>query len=246
MLFRRPFGFIAILACFCATCFAADGKSSNKIFTITVASPTSAKDVQVRYFLGGEFGVINSTSTAIGKEDKIVIMTEEGTKQANSFKAIAFAPGCQFVTFTVDDLSNSNRQGDFECQKLPTTPLQGKIDVSRLQGKELQVEVLYVCNWASQFFKLGSGAVSPFSLTKTQVATDGTFSIELPDFAGDPLWSSFSNNSFLSFHLIDAGTGQSLNGLVPPSAMSQGSLLRVAPSYPGETLFAIQETEAVK
>lgn len=247
MLLRRYFALTAIVASFFAiTCFAADGSSSNNVFTVTVAPPTSPKDVQVRYFMAGDFGTVFSVSSATASDSTIVITTAQQNKVATSFKAIAYAPGCQFVTFNVDDLSTSDRQGQFQCQKLPTTLLQGRVALSGVEGKDLQVQVLYVCNWATQFFKMGPGAISPFSLIKAPVATDGTFSVELPDFASDPLWSSFSKDASLSFYLVDASTGQPLNTLVPPAALSQGSLLKVATSYSGEMQFTIQETAAKK
>lgn len=237
MLLRRHFALIVILASCVATGFAADG---NHVFTVTVASPTQVKDVQVRYFLGGDFGMVFSASTATGADNKIVIATEQQSKPATSFKAIAYAPGCQFVTFSVDDLSTGNRQGEFQCQKLPTTLFQGRVPTSGFEGKELQVQVLYVCNWASQFFNLGPGAISPFTLIKAPVSTDGTFSLELPDFTSDPLWASFSKDAFLSFYLVDAGTGHPLSALTPPATLSQGNLLKVSSGYPGETLFTMQ------
>lgn len=249
MSFRRNFALIVVVAGLFATCFAADGNSSSNVFTVTVASPTSIKDVQVRYFLTGDFGSAFSTSTATGNENKIVISTEQQNKPATGFKAIAYAPGCQFVTFSVDDLSTSNRQGEFQCQKLPTTMLQGRVALSGVEGveaKDLQVQVLYVCNWAMQFFNQGPGAISPFYLTKVPVATDGTFSIELPDFTSDPLWSSVAKDASLSFYLVDANTGHPLNTLVPPTALSHGSLLKVAASYPSDLAFMIQTTTAAK
>lgn len=243
MLLSRPLALIAILSGLLAT---ADGKADNAVFTINVAPSTSTKDVQVRYFLGGPSGVVFSSSMAIGSSDKIVIQTDDSGKAATSFKAIAFSPGCQFVTYSVDDLPSSNRLGEFECQKLPTALLQGKILLAGMEGKELQVEVLYVCNWAAQLFNIGPGAVSPFWLAKTPVASDGTFSIELPDFPSDPLWDSFSKDAFLSFHLVDANTGHPIGALAPPAALSQGSLLRVATSYPGEIVFTAQAPVTTK
>lgn len=240
MLLRRSFLVLMIFACVAVACLPASSSDNENIFTVNIAPPTAAKDVQIRYFLAGEFGFVSSSSTAKGAESTIVIRTQQQSKAATSFKAIAYAPGCQFVTFNVDDLATSTRQGEFECQKLPTTLLQGRVPLSGMEGKDLQVEVLYVCDWAAQFFKLGPGAISPFSLGRVPVATDGTFSIELPDFAGDPLWSSFSHDAALSFHLVDATTGHPLNGLAPPPALSQGSLLKVSPSYNGEIQFVVQ------
>jgi hypothetical protein len=244
--FCRPFVLLLILSALVVPCLAAEGGNANQVFTITVNSPTLPKDVQVRYFLGDESGVIDSTSTAKGDAGKIVILAEHQNKTATSFKAIAFAPGCQFVTFTVDDLATSNREGEFQCQKLPATLLKGRVSLAGVEGKDLQVQVLYVCNWAAQFFNIGPGAVSPFFVAKAPVATDGTFSVELPDFSSDPLWSTFSEDAFLSFHLVDATTGHPLNALVPPANLSHGSLLKVEAGYPDELDLTVQPTVATQ
>jgi hypothetical protein len=239
MLVRRSFAILVILIGF-LPCMAADGSVNDKVFTLVVSAPTSPKDVQVRYFLGGEFGGFFASSTASGVENKIVIKTEHESKTATSFKAIAYAPGCQFVTISVDDLASSDRQGEFQCQKLPTTLLQGRVPMSGVEGKDLQVQILYVCSWAPQFFNIGQGAISPFFLAKVPVATDGSFSIELPDFSTDPSWSSLSKDASLTFYLVDASTGHPLNALTPPAALSQGSSLKVASNYGGEVQFAVQ------
>lgn len=231
MLSRRPLVLAFLLVSF-STCLFAQQLPQEKLFTITVAPPKTPRDVQVRYFLTGEFGVVSSATTATGDKGSIVIRTEVESKPATSFRAIAYAPGCQFVVISVDDLSASNRQGQFECQPLPTTLLQGNVSTSELRGKDLQVEVLYSCDWASDFFKIGHGAISPLSVAKVQVGTDGTFSVELPDFAGDPLWSTLSSNATLKFFLVDVSNGQRLSSLTPPADLSNGGALKVASSYP--------------
>lgn len=233
---------LVVLACVATPCLVATSADGNSVFTITIAPPTAAKDVQIRYFLGGEFGGFSASSSATGGVNQVVIQTQHESKPATSFKAIAYAPGCQFVTFSVDDLSSGSREGQFECQKLPTTLLQGRVALSGVaaQGKELQVEVLYVCNWAPQFFNMGHGAISPLFVGKAAVATDGSFSFELPDFSSDPLWSSLSNDAGLTFYLIDAASGNPLNTLKPPASLSQGSTLKVTSSYSGEMQFSVQ------
>lgn len=231
MLSRRPL-IIAFLLVFFVSCLIAQQPTQEKVFTISVAPPTAAKDVQVRYFLTGEFGVVSSASTASSDKGAIVIRTEVESRPASSFRAIAYAPGCQFVVISVDDLSNSNRQSQFECRQLPTTLLQGSVPASGMSGKDLQVEVLYSCDWASDFFKVGHVAISPLSLAKVRVATDGTFAVELPDFAGDPLWSTLSSNATLKFFLVDAGNGNRVSALKPPADLSNQGSLKVASSYP--------------
>jgi hypothetical protein len=239
MPFGRTFAFITLLALF-TPCLLGQGATNDNLFTITVAAPTFPKDVQVRYFLSGQFEGFSSSTTATGTGGKIEIRTNQEGKVATSFKAIAYAPGCQFVTISVEDLA-AKREAEFQCQRLSTTRLQGRVPASALQGRDLQVEVLYVCGWAAQFFDLGRVAVSPLFLTKVPLATDGTFAIEMPDFTADPLWSSLSNQATLKFYLVDPVTGGPVNELVAPAGLSEGHNLKVATSYPGELEFTVQK-----
>lgn len=215
--------------------------SNQDIFTISVAAPTSAKDIQVRYFLGGDPAVQQSSSIAKPDENRIVIKTGVEGKTAKSFKAIIFAPGCQFATVQSDNLAAaSTRQAPFDCQKLTTTPLHGKTDVSRFGGKDLQVEALYVCNWAGPFFGVPGLAISPFSIGKTKMETDGTFAFELPDFSADPLWANLAHTASLMFFLVDASNGEHLARLTAPSNLSRKGSLKVASGYPAEIQFSVK------
>src|SRR6516162_7142292 len=143
--------------------------NNQDVFTIGVASPTSPQDVQVRYFLSGDPAVQQAGSVAKPDDNQIVVKTGVEGKPARGFRAIVFSPACQLATITADDLSSSTRQADFQCQKLATTPLHGTADVSNFAGKQLQVEILYMCNWAGQFFGVPGLAISPFSVAKAKV-----------------------------------------------------------------------------
>lgn len=213
---------------------------SDDVFTISVAAPTSAKDVQVRYLLNGDPTVQQSSSIAKPDEQRITVQTGTQGKPAKSFRAIVFAPGCQFATIKADDLAAGDRQADFQCQKLTTVPLSGKADISRLAGRDMQVEALYVCGWAGQFFGMPGLAMSPFSVAKAKVETDGTFGLELPDFSADPLWKDLSHNATLMLFLVDASTGEHLAQLSAPDALSRKGALKVAANYPAQIEFAVQ------
>src|SRR5690242_10971136 len=191
-------------------CLSAQANSGDDIFTITVAPPVSPQDVQVRYVLNGDPQVQQSASIAKPDESKIVVKTGVEDKPAKGFRAIVFAPGCQFAAIKADDLFAATRQAEFQCHKLATSPLHGRAEISRFAGKDLRVEVLYMCDWAGQFFGVPNLAISPFSVVKGPVAADGTFTVELPDFSSDPLWASLSHNATLAFSLVDASNGEHL------------------------------------
>src|SRR5437868_6170473 len=220
-------------------CVAAQTNANDDVFSISVAPPTSAKDVQVRYFLNGDPTVQQSSSIAKPNEQRITVKTGTQAKPAKSFRAIVFAPGCQFATIRADDLAAGNRQADFQCQKLATVPLSGKADISRFAGRDMQVQALYVCGWAGQFFGMPGLAISPFSVGKGKVESDGAFALELPDFSGDPLWKDLSHNATLMLFLVDASTGEQLARLSAPRELSRRGALKVAASYPAEIQFAV-------
>ena len=143
-------------------------------------------------------------------------------------------------TIKADDLSASSRQAAFQCEKLSTTPLHGKTDISRFAGKDLQVEALYVCNWAGQFFGVPGMAISPLSVGKSKIENDGTFAMDLPDFSRDPLWNSLSHNATLMFALVDGSTGEQVARLSAPRDLGRRGALKVASSYPAEIQFTVR------
>ena len=217
---------------------------ADTIFTISVAPPITAKDVQVRYFLTDESGVRWSSTAAAAGNDKLLIHADSAGRTPKTFNAIAYAPGCQFVTFTADDLASSTRQGDFQCQKLPTVELRGKVALPP-GGQVLQVESMYVVRWAGKFFSVPGLSISPLAVTKATVDADGSFVMDLPDFTNDPLWNSLSKDATLMFFLTDQTSGHRITGLKAPAALSRGGNLKVAPTYP-EVAFTIRQNTTAK
>jgi len=230
---------LALLACLVILGIATPAQSSpdEVIFTISVLGPTSAKDVQVRYFVTDDAGSRWSSTLAQANEDKVVIRVNTTGRSAKAFKAVAFAPGCQFVTFSADELSTSTRQGDFQCVKLPTTSLRGTVTAPSGQ-QNLNVEAMYVVRWAGKFFSVPGASISPLALAKAPVDADGSFTMELPDFTADPLWSSLTKNASLMFFLEDA-TGHRIAELKGPASLSLGGNLKVAANYP-DVVFTVR------
>jgi hypothetical protein len=222
----------------------AQASPADAIFTISVVAPTQAKDVQVRYFLTDESGARWSSTAASASNDKLVIHADAAGRIPKTFAAIAYAPGCQFVTFTAQDLASSTRQGDFQCQKLPSVELRGKVALPA-GGQQLQVESMYVVRWAGKFFSVPGLSISPLAVTKATVDADGSFVMDLPDFTNDPLWNTLSKDATLMFFLTDQATGHRVAGLKAPASLSRGGNLKVAASYP-EVAFTIQQNQTAK
>lgn len=243
------FRLLVLILILLAPSHAAQDSKYGDSFTMTVVKPTLPKDVQMRFmFYGREFTLkgirqpqpamlyLNeypfqgSRSWKPADGNRIEMLTGPEPVPAKSFKLIAYAPGCQFVTVSVDDLAFSNRQGEFECRRLSSIEFHGRADISDFVGKALQVEAFYGRDLGAAFFGKNT-PVKPFSLGKVDVASDGSFTINLPDLVADPLWYTIEDDSNLYFALIDGANGQHL-GTMGPSSDTRGGPLKVAPSYP--------------
>ncbi|HET9183195.1 MAG TPA: hypothetical protein VFP59_13745 [Candidatus Angelobacter sp.] len=222
----------------------AQKNTGEPLFTISVAPPTSAKDVQLRYFLSDDAGVRWSSTLAKANGDKIQISANTAERTPKTLKVLAYAPGCQFVTFSADDLGTSTRQGDFQCTKLPTTQLQGTVPPPSGQ-QQLEVEAMYVVKWASRFFSVPGASISPLAIAKAPVESDGSFQMDVPDFTADPLWQSLTKNATLMFFLEDKANGHRVAELKAPVSLGQGGNLKVAANYP-EVSFTIRQNSAAK
>jgi hypothetical protein len=233
MAFFRPGLFLALILTVLTSGVAQQPAQDQAIFTISVAAPTNAKDVQVRYFYAGELGSYHSSATSPTDNNQIAIKTGAEGQSTTSLKLVAYAPGCQFVTISVSDLPSSNRQGAFQCTPLNTVQFNGHANSSAPADKPVQAQVLYECNWCLKFFGLQSGSISPFTLAKADIAGDGSFTVSLPDFTADPSWSSLSGDASLFFYLVEGASGQPVGALKPSSDISgKEGALKVASSYP--------------
>lgn len=241
MILSRPIFTVFIMA-FSYISIGQQPEENWTLFTISVAAPTKAKDVQVRYLYSGGFGGHRSSMASATDDNQIVIKPVVEDASPKTLRLVAFAPGCQFVTISVDDLS-ANRQGQFQCRPLSTLQFNGRVDVSALGRTGLKVEVLYSCDWCPRFLGMGNGALSPMTIARADVGSDGTFLVDLPDFSADPLWSTFSNSASLLFYARDGQSGEPVASLLAQSALSKSGSFPVAASYP-EVEFKIQPQDA--
>jgi hypothetical protein len=222
---------------------AAQATTNQHVFSFEMTAPVVTVELQVRYVLRDDSGhpqPISSYSARVERRSsRVVIGTTFAGKPAKSLQAFAFLPGCQFEIVTAD-LTTSVRHADLQCQKLPSTPLHGRVDVSQFAGKKVEVSAFYNVRWAGQFFGMPGRSVSSLILANTQLETDGSFAFDLPDFAADPLWDSLSHDASLTFALVDTSNGMPLAELSAPGDLSLGSGLKVAARYPSEVTFAVK------
>jgi hypothetical protein len=151
------------------------------------------------------------------------------------FKALIWAPGCKIKEFDIP-IENSDVELQFACDPLKRVTLRGRVKYVDIIGPmTLSVDYsgMIACLWADACKKgciVSCSGLDVSRVATAEVAPDGSFEIELPDFNNDPIVSGSSRE--LDFWLSGV---KGMPFLVPES--SPGSTFKVAASYPDEVIF---------
>jgi hypothetical protein len=151
------------------------------------------------------------------------------------FKALVWAPGCKIKEFDVP-VDKSDIELQFACDPLKTVTLRGRvksIDIIGPMTLSVDYSGLIACSWAdaTTLERITScSGLDIAGVATAEVAPDGSFKIELPDFSHDPIFSD-------SFHYLDFWLSgiKGVPFLVPESSAS--NRFEVAASYPTEVIF---------
>jgi hypothetical protein len=207
--------------------------TSKNAFAIRVDPSVKAKELQVRYFLTGDFGGFGGFQIDREGGNAVLIHTEVEGKPAKSLKAALYAPGCQIQTISIVDLSLSNGESMFHCSPIGDIKLQGKFSRGpTTPDRKIEVQILYLGYWGHSFFGIADGIVLSFNIAKSFVEQDGSFQVFLPNFAENGGLPPQEEDACFSILVRDAESGYVLAELKPPAALSRARNLKILPSYP--------------
>ena len=207
--------------------------ASENTFVIRVDPSVKPAELQVRYFMMGDFGGFGGYQVDHHGESAIQIHTEVEGKPAKGLKAVLYAPSCQIQTISIVDLSTSSREGEFRCTPLGETKLQGKFPRGPMTlDRKMEVEIRYLGFWGHGFGGITDGFVLSFDIAKSSVESEGSFQAYLPNFAESGELSPRVEDAAFSFLLRDPNSGNMLAELKPPASLSRTGYLKIIPSYP--------------
>jgi hypothetical protein len=153
------------------------------------------------------------------------------------FKALVWESGCKLREFDVP-VEKADVELPLACDPLKTVTLRGRVkSVHSIGPMTLSVDYMgmIACRWArANPTGLYSGSCSGLDVSgvaTAEVAPDGSFEIELPDFNNDPIASRASHE--LDFWL--RGIKEVPPFLVPE--LTPRSTFKFAASYPDEVIF---------
>lgn len=218
---------------------------TGDVFTVEVSTADSAENTGVIYMISGDFGAVASYWATHDGENRFNFPMQFEGRPANSLKAAVYSPFCRLMTIEVEELNRGPRRSDFQCQELPKVALSGTVPVAELKTSEnLEVEIYYITWWTHKFFNMADGGVFQLEVTRAPVQPDGTFTVNLPNFAADPLWSSLTKDAGILFAVNSRTTGRRVAILDAPEANSVAGRLKVAASYPDRVELQVPKDEA--
>lgn len=160
--------------------------------------------LSIRYFLTGPFGGYGSFVRTDPTVREYTVETWHNGQRARTLKVIVYCPGYRVVLF--EELALAERTDDsvsIQLEPLGRVPLSGHVaSVAGLPG--LTIEAVYTAYWSHEFFGIVDGGVASFSVATAEVASDGTFQLDLPDLAHDPVEVAFGRKGRI--HLMGRDT----------------------------------------
>lgn len=165
-----------------------------------------------------------------------IVALQDGNS-VDHFMAIAWAKGCQMVSFS-EVIGTNDLVLPFTCTPLGTVVLTGRLQGIELNGQSTRVTVWYgsiqipvycdrLCVWD------GPGQNIP-NIASAPTQPDGSFKIVLPDFAHDPVVSGDPSGHF---ELNLKNPHKSIVPLSEDWQTQELGDLRVSSSYPSDMVF---------
>jgi len=151
------------------------------------------------------------------------------------FKALVWVSGCKMKEFDVP-VEKSDIDLQFACDPLKTVTLRGRVKSVDIIGPmilSVNYSGMIACLWrddSKSEWLVSCSGLDIAGIATAEVAPDGSFSIELPDFNNDPIVSHADRE--LDFWLSGI---KGMPFLVPES--SPTNTFKVAASYPAEVMF---------
>jgi len=167
------------------------GRTTERSVRLRFPDRADLTGLSIQYYLVGSSGRLGGLVHTAPDNREYVVETSQQGEQSNSLKAIVYCPGYRLVLLNESDLS-SRQSGaiSIDLKPLGWVPLSGWL-ISGPIPRDLNIEATYLAHWGHPFFGIADGAVASFTVATSKVALDGSFLLNIPDFARDPVVTSF-------------------------------------------------------
>lgn len=208
-----------------------------------------SEQVDIRYYMTGEFGGYSSFVRQQPNMREYVIGASFENKPAREITVLAYAPGCEFASFDIALTANVEvEKRQFRCQPLRDVPITGYIDPHELPTeKPVDVVAELEATWICRYFNMVDCLVPSVSLGKVgsiDPARGGEFQMTVPDFLSDPTINSVDQTTgteagTILFVLKDRLLGRTLAAIKPKDSAQGQRGLSLQRDYPSPVVFTI-------
>jgi hypothetical protein len=213
-------------------------------FRVRLPEYADTTNLEIHYQLTGPFGAYGSfVRTKAGVWEYKIDTSYEG-KPADSLRAVIYCPGYQVETINYPSLAAlQDRSAELQLKSLATVPLTGKVVLpAGILADEVRVEVRLSALWECEFFGLVDCPVPSYGkVASAEVAEGGGFSVALPDFAHDPIVSTYKRPGDFRFTVSECKSARYLFRLRPEGSTGAYIGLSVAPWYLSGKVFVPEE-----
>ena len=204
--------------------------------SIALPDDVASETVQIRYFLTGPFGGYGGyLKQETGRHSYQIPASVDG-KAANEMRLIVFARGCAIQTFILNLNEGTKPAPEFQCHRIPTVRLSGRIFPEELiRYGNAEVVVTYFAPWAHSFFGIVDGLVLQVQLGESPVSAEGQFDIDIPNFTSSDTLPLYRENGFFGLYVCDTKTWNPIGSrleIEPSDLLSAGQGLKILSFYP--------------
>ena len=235
---------VASWLCFITVAAAQQSANPSKHMTIVLPPGVASETAHITYALEGSFGshgdYVQATPNVTSYEMPLSV---EG-QLAGRVLIVAWIAGCQTRTFDMKATALRNRRVNLDCTPLPPVTLSGRIQpFAPIAGKPAELVVWYEASWECNFLGWMDCMVPQYQVETAAPGDEGTFQIQLPDFASDPVTNSFKTPPGMvgdfRFVVRDPKTWNPTAVLEPELADFRGfgGTVKALSSYPADLVF---------
>jgi hypothetical protein len=166
------------------------GEPDGREFVVRLTPAVPMNTCAVAYVQTGPFGAYGGTDGRRVRNlgaGTFALRTGVGGQPAEALKIAVWCRGYATTTLDISSLASSTFESTVLLSPLPDVTMTGRLlpspDGVNLAGATLRV--FYVADWLCGFFNLADCMVPQWEIAVERIADDGTFRVELPDFAGD-------------------------------------------------------------
>ena len=203
--------FIAVIAALmlCASCQLNAQEPGVKPAGVVIhfSPKTDTTNLQIKYYLTAASDYSAFVTTHPGVLD-YQIPASYDNRPVRSLKVIIYGPRYHAKTLTFP-FPKGLKDVDIELEPIGSVPFSGQVSLpENFGGGKFRVRVMYIPLWECTFYGEKKCLQGFDNMTTAEFNNDGSFQVDLPDFAGDPAIASLRNPGKFYFAIEGGQNGQ--------------------------------------